>query len=113
MAIEFPRPDIVSCPVVCHLHCKGKSNWVRLVNHSCQPCARFEVKIMSGSARMMLQASQDIYDGTEITVDYRTRPTPCFCESCVASMSTGVETASSCRASKRVCSGLGYSPEAS
>ncbi|RAQ98941.1 JmjC-domain-containing protein [Stemphylium lycopersici] len=66
-SVELERPDVGT---TCRLHCKEKSNWARLVNHACDPCAEMTVKIISGRARLMLRARRDIWDGMEITVDY-------------------------------------------
>ncbi|RMZ74108.1 transcription factor jumonji [Pyrenophora seminiperda CCB06] len=66
-SVDFERPDV---GMVCRLYCEEKSNWPRLVNHACDPCAELIVKITPGRARMMLCARRDIWDGMEITVDY-------------------------------------------
>ncbi|KAI4940767.1 hypothetical protein J4E91_011254 [Alternaria rosae] len=66
-SVDLERPDV---GVTCRLCCKEKSNWARLVNHSCDPCAEMTVKIVSGRARLMLRARRDIWDGMEITVNY-------------------------------------------
>jgi hypothetical protein len=78
-SVEFERPDVGT---TCRLYCKEKSNWARLVNHACDPCAEMTVKIISGRARLMLRARRDIWDGMEITVDYRNsfpRDEACLC----------------------------------
>jgi hypothetical protein len=65
MSIEVDRKDIGP---ICMLDCRTGSNWVRLVNHACNPCAIFDVVIKAGRARVMLKALKDIRDGMEITV---------------------------------------------
>ncbi|KAF2187430.1 SET domain-containing protein [Zopfia rhizophila CBS 207.26] len=87
MALELHRPDIADEPVVCQVYCKEKGNWVRLVNHSCSPCARFVVKVVSGKVRVMLQAIRDIWDGGEVTANYGRdffKNNDCLCEICEA-----------------------------
>ncbi|KAF2183627.1 SET domain-containing protein [Zopfia rhizophila CBS 207.26] len=87
MAVDFRRPDIYDEPVVCQLYCKERSNWVRLVNHSCEPCAVLIANIVSGKARIMLRASRDIWDGTELTISYGSgffKRDDCLCERCEA-----------------------------
>ncbi|KAF2190315.1 hypothetical protein K469DRAFT_760034, partial [Zopfia rhizophila CBS 207.26] len=54
IALDFHRPDIIDEPVICQVYCEKKGNWVRLVNHSCKPCARFVIKVVSKKARVML-----------------------------------------------------------
>jgi predicted RNA-binding Zn-ribbon protein involved in translation (DUF1610 family) len=66
-SVDFERPDV---GMTCRLYCEEKSNWARLVNHACGPCGELIVKITRGRARMMLRARRDIWDSTEITVDY-------------------------------------------
>ena len=84
-SVELERPDVGT---TCRLHCKEKSNWARLVNHACDPCAEMTVKIISGRARLMLRARRDIWDGMEITVDYGSsfaRDEACLCATCSGS----------------------------
>jgi hypothetical protein len=81
-SVEFERPDVGT---TCRLYCREKSNWARLVNHVCGPCAEMTVKIISGRARLMLRARRDIWDGMEITVDYGNsfpRDEACLCATC-------------------------------
>jgi hypothetical protein len=66
-SVDFERPDV---GMTCRLYCEEKSNWAKLVNHACDPCAGLIITIRRGRARMMLQARRDIWDGTEITVNY-------------------------------------------
>ncbi|KAF2187932.1 SET domain-containing protein [Zopfia rhizophila CBS 207.26] len=85
MTINLNRSDIDEEPVVCQVYCQDQGNWVRLVNHSCKPCARLVAKIVSGKAGVMLQATQDIYDGAEVTVNYgrgHFGNNDCLCEVC-------------------------------
>ncbi|KAF2189961.1 hypothetical protein K469DRAFT_701246 [Zopfia rhizophila CBS 207.26] len=87
MALDFHRPDIIDEPVVCQVYCEKKGNWVRLVNHSCKPCARFVIKVVSGKVRVMLQAIQDIWNGQELTANYGRgyfETKDCLCEICEA-----------------------------
>jgi hypothetical protein len=55
------------------------------VNYACDLCAELIVKITRGRARMMLQARRNIWDGIEITVDYRrafSADRGCLCATC-------------------------------
>jgi hypothetical protein len=36
MSVEFARLDV---DTTCQLDCEEKSNWARLVNYACNPCA--------------------------------------------------------------------------
>ncbi|KAA8611989.1 protein containing SET domain protein [Pyrenophora tritici-repentis] len=81
-SVDFKRPDI---GMTCRLYCEEESNWARLVNHACDPCAELTVKVTRGRARMMLRARRDIWDGTEITVDYGeafSADEGCLCATC-------------------------------
>ncbi|KAF2188785.1 SET domain-containing protein [Zopfia rhizophila CBS 207.26] len=95
MTLDFRRPDLPEEPVVCQVYCGDKGNWIRLVNHSCNPCARFVFKVVSGKARVMLQASREIYDGMEVTAKYgsdRLKGDNCLCEVCEAKRVTVPKT---------------------
>jgi SET domain len=65
--IEFRRPDLGDEPVA-QIYPKEKGNWVRKVNHSCDPSAEFRVMKISGWWRQMLIAIQDIPHNSEVTV---------------------------------------------
>jgi hypothetical protein len=81
-SVDFERPDV---GVTCRLCCEKKSNWARLVNHACDPCAEMTVRIVSGRARLMLRARRDIWDGMEITVNYGKsfpKDEACLCATC-------------------------------
>jgi hypothetical protein len=64
--MEFRRPDIADEPVA-QIYAKEKGNWVRKVNHSCNPSAEFCVMKISGCWRQMLIAIQDIPHNSEVT----------------------------------------------
>jgi hypothetical protein len=64
--MEFRRPDIADEPVA-QIYPKEKGNWVRKVNHSCDPSAEFRVMKISGWWRQMLIAIQDIPHNSEVT----------------------------------------------
>jgi hypothetical protein len=53
--MEFRRPDIADKPVA-QIYPKEKGNWVRKVNHLCDPSAEFCVMKISGWWRQMLVA---------------------------------------------------------
>ena len=81
-SVDFKRPD--AC-MTCRLNCEEKSNWVRLVNHACNPCAEMRVEIVLGKARLMLRARRDIWDSMEITIDYGKsfpKDVTCLCATC-------------------------------
>jgi hypothetical protein len=81
-SVDFKRSDI---GMTCRLYCEEGSNWARLVNHACDPCAELIVKVTRGRARMMLRARRDIWDGTEITVNYGeafSADEGCLCATC-------------------------------
>ncbi|KAF2175329.1 hypothetical protein K469DRAFT_684017 [Zopfia rhizophila CBS 207.26] len=95
MALDFHRPDIIDEPVVCQVYCEKKGNWVRLVNHSCKPCARFVIKVVSGKARVMLQAIRDIWDGEEVTANYGRnffKNKDCLCQMCAQSNQATIDS---------------------
>jgi hypothetical protein len=88
MAIDVDRLDV---GLTCRLYCGEKSNWTRLVNHSCNPCAEIVVEIRPGRARVMLRALQDIRHGTEITISYGgtfAKDEICLCEVCSKRVAT-------------------------
>ena len=64
--IEFTRPDLDDEPVA-QIYPKEKGNWVRKVNHSCDPSAEFRVLKISGWWRQMLVAIKDIPHNSEVT----------------------------------------------
>jgi hypothetical protein len=51
--MEFRRPDLDDEPVT-QIYSKGMGNWVRKVNHSCRPSAKFREMQISGWWRMMI-----------------------------------------------------------
>jgi hypothetical protein len=65
-ALPCPGQDCTS-----HLHWTKTANWTFLVSHSCKACTLFSVQVLSGKARVMLQAIESICPGTILTVDYR------------------------------------------
>jgi hypothetical protein len=64
--MEFRRTDLADEPVA-QIYPKEKGNWVRKVNHSCDPSAEFCVMKISGWWRQMLVAIQDIPHNSEVT----------------------------------------------
>jgi hypothetical protein len=54
-----------------HLHWEDFGNWVRLVPHSCDPCAEFAPRIEGCRLRIMLDAKTAIARNAHITVDWR------------------------------------------
>lgn len=71
----------------------------RFVNHSCHPNCQMQKIYVEGLPRMVLQASEDIKAGTELTYDYRfdnfedVTPQECFCgaENCRGTLSAQVK----------------------
>lgn len=58
----------------CRVNSHKKGNWVRLVNHSCKPTARFKTVIVGGRVRLLLVAAEDIFHSVEITADLANSP---------------------------------------
>ena len=67
--LDVVREDLNE-ETVCQVHCANVGNYLRLLNHSCKPSARFSFRKVSGKYRVMVLASRDIYDGEEVTVGY-------------------------------------------
>jgi hypothetical protein len=65
-AMEFRRSDLEDEPIA-QIYSKEMGNWVRKVNHSCRPSAKFCEMLISGWWRMMLVAIEDIPHNGEIT----------------------------------------------
>jgi hypothetical protein len=64
--IEFWRPDLDDEPIA-QIYAGKTGNWVRKVNHSCDPSAKFCVKKISGRWRMTLVALRNMPHNSEIT----------------------------------------------
>jgi len=84
--IELRRPDLSDEPIA-QIYPREMGNWVRKVNHSCNPSAEFRVMKISGWWRQMLIAIQDIPHNGEITAFcgrgfLRGQGKSCFCEVC-------------------------------
>ena len=79
--LEVVRADISEEPAVCQIHSATVGNPFRLMNHDCEPSARFRGMRVSGRYRAMVEARGDIRDGEEITAyygrDYFTKGCPC------------------------------------
>jgi hypothetical protein len=54
----------------CLIHPRYTGNWVRKVNHSCQPNCLFESMPISGNWRVMLKAIKRVDEGSWILVSY-------------------------------------------
>ncbi|KAH7378956.1 hypothetical protein BKA64DRAFT_585213 [Cadophora sp. MPI-SDFR-AT-0126] len=65
-SIEFRRPDLGDEPVA-QIYSKKMGNWVRKVNHSCDPSAKFKVMKISEMWRQMIVAVRDISHDEEVT----------------------------------------------
>jgi hypothetical protein len=65
-SIEFRRPDLGDEPIA-QIYSKNMGNWVRKVNHSCDPSAEFKVMEISEMWRQMIVAVRDISHDEEIT----------------------------------------------
>ncbi|EXJ56203.1 uncharacterized protein A1O5_12659 [Cladophialophora psammophila CBS 110553] len=68
--IQVDRSDILGEPTVAQINCTEFGNISRLVNHSCDPSARFKGMRVSGKFRIAIVAERNVYDGEEITVHY-------------------------------------------
>ena len=85
-AMEFRRPDLSDEPVA-QIYSKKMGNWVRKVNHSCDPSAEFKVMKISGTWRQMIVAVRDISHDEEITAFcgtnfLRGQEKTCVCSAC-------------------------------
>lgn len=68
---DLVRKDIGSnAHAVCQVYCRYVGNWVRKINHSCNPCTSFSPMKISGKWRIMIEAIRNIAKGEEITVFY-------------------------------------------
>jgi hypothetical protein len=83
--MEFKRPDLADA--VAQIYPKRKGNWVRKVNHSCNPSAEFRVMKISGCWRQMLVAIQDISHTSEVTAfcgRHYMKGKECLCDLCTS-----------------------------
>jgi hypothetical protein len=83
-AMEFTRPDFRNEPIA-QIYAREMGNWVRKVNHSCDPSAKFRVMRISGWWRQMLVAVRDIIHNDEITASCGRgflRGKECLCDVC-------------------------------
>ncbi|KAH8595139.1 hypothetical protein B0O99DRAFT_623296 [Bisporella sp. PMI_857] len=92
-SMEFIRPDLDDEPVA-QIYSREMGNWVRKVNHSCRPSAKFCVMKISGLWRQMLIAIQDIPHNGEITAScgrnfLKGQGKECFCEVCNSTRQRG------------------------
>ncbi|WQF77058.1 Putative SET domain, JmjC domain, SET domain superfamily protein [Colletotrichum destructivum] len=80
--LDFVRPDLADEPVVCQIRFADAGNCFRLLNHSCNPSARFVQMRASGRYSTAVKASRNISDGEEITVSYGSKwaGEHCLCE---------------------------------
>lgn len=65
--VEFERDDP---PAVFQLSCERHGNCFGLLNHDYRPSTRLLPLEASGWWRMGIQAKQDIFDGSEISISY-------------------------------------------
>lgn len=84
--MEFIRPDLEDEPVA-QIYPRNMGNWVRKVDHSCDPSAVFRVLKISGWWRQMIIALRDIPHNGEITAFcgrnfLRGQGKECTCEVC-------------------------------
>ncbi|KAH8650307.1 JmjC domain, hydroxylase-domain-containing protein [Tricladium varicosporioides] len=82
--IEFIRPDLSEEPIA-QIYPREMGNWVRKVNDSCAPSAKFRVMKISGWWRQMIAAVEDIPHNGEITAScgrnfLRGQGKECFCD---------------------------------
>ncbi|KAH7418748.1 hypothetical protein BKA64DRAFT_655115 [Cadophora sp. MPI-SDFR-AT-0126] len=84
--MEFIRPDLNDEPVA-QIYPRERGNWVRKVNHSCDPTAEFRVMKISGWWRQMLVATREIPHNCEITAScgrsfLKGQGKECLCDGC-------------------------------
>jgi hypothetical protein len=81
----------------CQVYPRYMGNWVRKVNHSCEPNCSFESWNISGRWRVMLRASRQIKRDSWILVDYGqdywTEGRRCLCGSDQCISGQGVDVA--------------------
>jgi hypothetical protein len=87
-SVEFVSPDRPQLGPICHIDCHEVGTYMRLLNHSCAPSAKFKTARISGMYGFIVEAIHDIYDGEEITVSYgkdyfRGLGLECLCEICL------------------------------
>lgn len=81
-SVEFVRSIGRSRPKF-QIYCGAMGNLFRLLNHSCEPRARFRPVRISGKLMIAVEALGDISDGEELTVYYRDNlGTKCLCGRC-------------------------------
>ncbi len=85
--MEFRRPDLSDEPVA-QIYPKEMGNWVRKVNHSCDPSAEFRVMKISKMWRQMIVAIRDVSHNEEITAFcgsnfLRGQGKACACSKCI------------------------------
>ncbi|KAK3687203.1 hypothetical protein B0T22DRAFT_122053 [Podospora appendiculata] len=83
--VEFVRSDIEPPTAVCQLYCGQVGNCFRLLNHDCRPSALLVPLKVSSRWIMGIQAKQDIFDGSEITIRYGRDffGETCRCQTCL------------------------------
>ena len=86
-ATEFCRPDLDNEPVAL-IYSRDQGNYIRKVNHSCNPSAKFCEEKISGRWRLVLIAIEDIPHNSEITIDCGKgflvgQGKECFCNVCL------------------------------
>lgn len=84
--MEFIRPDLNDEPVA-QIYPRERGNWVRKVNHSCDPSTEFRVMKISGWWRQMLVATREIPHNCEITAFcgrnfLKGQGKECLCDGC-------------------------------
>ncbi|KAK1754122.1 hypothetical protein QBC47DRAFT_36808 [Echria macrotheca] len=83
--VELVRSDIEPPSAVCQVYCGRRGNCFRLLNHDCRPSALILPLKLSGRWMIGIQAKQDIFDGSEITIRYGRDffGKGCCCQTCV------------------------------
>jgi len=83
--VELVRSDIEPPSAVCQVYCGQRGNCFRLLNHDCRPSAQIVPLKVSGRWIVGIQAKQDIFDGSEITILYAPKffGNECRCQTCL------------------------------
>ena len=68
--VGMPPPTDKSGPSVARISGRKYGNWMRFMNHSCDPHTVLKVAIIGGRARILVVATKDVQPFEELTTDY-------------------------------------------
>lgn len=70
---DFSVPGTPNDAVVAMISAKRVGNWTRFINHSCGASTRFDIVVMGGRYRVVVQSVRDIEVFEEVTIHYGLR----------------------------------------